>query len=356
MEQSTSSGVAPDNTTELNSNNPYKTTSQSEDADKEATIHLQQSLDVEKQVVGTEVRSGSINSPILVESESSAKSQTMPVREADKEVLSSWQSKSQEESGAIPMTYHESQSPTGDLVNDIKGPPPSYDSLGPQKRTESDDLVTTPSSLKPDGGSTLPPRPEDRSAVGQLLSWIPPVPRLSPAQMPTLIQPVIVPQLDVPPEGESVPFARCYSDVLASHNVSMRDFTTFLDGLAVAQAPNSALQGLKMFGVGVSSVPLPFVPLAGKGIKALASSGSGHSGSRARLYIERARKEYFEPRGLRLTILKDKDLNPRLQIPSHAYRLAPLTKNTLTSSLRERRLEGVAPYVAPLRYVSQNNG
>lgn len=234
-------------------------------------------------------------------------------------------------------------------MNDIKGPPPPYDSLSSDRRT-SDDLLSSPSSIQPDDGSSLPPRPEDKTAVGQLLSWIPRAPRLAPAQMPPLIQPVTVPQLDVPPEGESVPFARCYSDALLSHDVSLQDFMAFLDGLAIAQAPNSGLQGLKMLGVGVSSVPLPFIPLAGKGIKALASTGSGHSGSRSRLYIERARKEYFEPRGLRLTVLRDKDLNPRLQIPTHAYRLAPLTKNTLTNRLCERRMEALAPYVAPVRF------
>lgn len=130
----------------------------------------------------------------------------------------------------------------------------------------------------------------------------------------------------------------------------MREFTSFLDGLALAQAPNGALQGLKMFGAGVAAIPLPFIPLAGKGISALATSGSGHSGSRARLYLERAKKEYFEPRGLRLSIIKDIELNPRLQIPAHAHRLAPLTNSTLTENLSKRRFEGLAPYVAPLRF------
>ena len=130
----------------------------------------------------------------------------------------------------------------------------------------------------------------------------------------------------------------------------MRDFTAFLDGLALAQAPNSALQSLKMFGIGVNPLPISFIGLAGKGISALATSGLGHSVSRARLCLERAKKEYFQPKGLHLSIVKDNDLNPRVQVPAHASRLAPLTKNTLTENTCRRRLEGVQAYVAPLRY------
>ncbi|KAF2479572.1 hypothetical protein BDY17DRAFT_41620 [Neohortaea acidophila] len=198
--------------------------------------------------------------------------------------------------------------------------------------------------------SSLSPRPEDKSALGQLLSWIPAAPSVHPTQMPPLSQPIIIPQIDVPPQGESVPFARCYTDALASHSIPMREFLAFLDGLAVAQSPNATLQGVRMFGAGASHVPIPFIPLAAKGLRALASTGSGHSGSRARLYLERAKSDYFAPRGLRVTVVKDSDLNFRLQVPPHAPRLAPLTKATVSNTLCERRLEGTAPYVSPLRY------
>ena len=335
----------------LSSNNPYRQRAASQNGEEAQQIakEQQQSLDSEKQVVSIEAQSGPSNAPIPVETEDSG-SKPEPEREAGKEVVSSWQSQSREENAPISMEYHESRTSQGDLLNDIKGPPPSYDTQS-QKRTVSDDMLTTPTSIEPDSPSyNIPPRPEDRSAVGQLLSWIPSAQRIRTEQMPPFIQPIVIPQLEVPPQGESVPFARCYSDVLASHDISMRDFTQFLDGLALAQAPNSALQGLKVFGAGVSSLPIPIIGLAGKGISALATSGSGHSGSRARLYLERAKKEYFAPRGLRLSIVKDGDLNPRLQIPSHASRLAPLMKNTLTSTSCDRRLEAVAPYVAPLRY------
>lgn len=348
----TPTAASPVTAATLNSNNPFNTTTLTDYSEKELATGLDRSQDSDKHVLGKEQRSDSSFGLIPVDSETPAQPPAEPVREANKEVLSSWQSKSQDESGPISMAYHESsQTPQGTLMDDIKGPPPAYDSLSArQARSASDDLLTPASTLEPDGGSNSIPKPEDKTAVGQFLSWIPPPPQIPPAQMPPLVQPVIIPQLDIPPEGESVPFARCYSDVLASHGVSIRDFTAFLDGLALAQAPNATLQGLKMFGVGVSSVPIPFIPLAGKGIKALASTGSGHSGSRSRLYFERARKEYFEPRGLSLTVLRDKDLNERLQIPSHAYRLAPLTKTTLGISLRERRMAGLAPYTAPLRF------
>ena len=316
-----------------------------------ATQEHPRSLDSEKQVVSSEQLQNDANSPMVVDMEAPLKAQPKPVREAGKEVISSWQTKSREESAPIPVYDERAQAFHGELLNDIKGEPPSYDSLNRQSRAGTDEPAVTPTTIEPDSpGANLPLRPEDSSTVGRLLAWMPPPPSKAASQMPPLLQPVIIPQLDLPPKGESVPFARCYSDFLSSHGIPMREFTSFLDGLALAQSPNSGLQGLKMFGAGVAALPLPIIPLAGKGISALATSGSGHSGSRARLYLERAKKEYFAPRGLRLSIIKDFDLNPRLQIPTHAHRLAPLTNSTLNENLSRRRLEGLAPYVAPLRY------
>jgi hypothetical protein len=341
----------------LSSNNPYR--SQGEIAKEASGLELDtskeqqqhQSFDSEKQVVSNEELLSASDLPMVVEKEMPLQPKPQPVREAGKEVVGSWQTTSREESAPIPVDQERGDTPRGELLNDVKGPPPSYDSLNRQSKAESDEFVTTPTSIEPDdSGANLPTKPEDRSAVGRLLSWIPPPPSKPAIQMPPLLQPVVIPQLDIPPQGESVPFERCYSDVLSLHGIPMREFTSFLDGLAVAQAPNGALQGLKMFGAGVAAVPLPIIPLAGRGLSALATSGSGHSGSRARLYLDRAKKEYFEPRGLRLSIVKDPDLNPRLQIPAHAYRLAPLTNSTLTENLSKRRSESLAPYVAPLRF------
>ena len=341
----------------FSSNNPYR--AQDEflpevvaSSSRHADPYIR-SQDSEKQVLRLEEQSSSLNSPIAVEDEKHRMPNPEPIREADKEVISSWQTRSQEESAPIPLYQDKNggQAFQGELLNDIKGEPPSYDSLQQRNSVRSDDLAITPTTIEPDSSeASLPPRPEDRSTVGKLLAWMPPLPSKPSSEMPPLLQPVIIPQLDVPPQGESVPFQRCYSDALSAHGVPMREFTSFLDGLALAQAPNGALQGLKMFGAGVAAIPLPFIPLAGKGISALATSGSGHSGSRAKLYLERAKKEYFAPRGLRLSIIKDVDLNPRLEIPAHAYRLAPLTNSTLTENLSKRRLEGLAPYVAPLRH------
>ena len=318
----------------------------------------QQSLDSEKQVTCSEALSGPENAPTLVEPNLPRQSLPEPAREEGKEVTNSWQTQSQGQSGLIPMVYHESNSPDSPrddrFFNDVKGPPPAYDTLGEGQSSNSSSAfspLSTPTSLEPDtSNDVLPPRPEDKSTIGQLLAWIPPQSRRL-SQPARLAQPVIIPQLDVPPHGESVPFQRCYSDALAAYDVSMQDFTRFLDGLEVAQLPGSALQGLKMFGVGVTHVPIPILgTLTGKGISKLASSGSGHSGSRARLYLEQAKERFFEPRGIRVSIVKDDDLNPRLQVPSHAPRLGTLTQNTLSATSCQRRLEALAPYTAPLRF------
>ena len=131
----------------------------------------------------------------------------------------------------------------------------------------------------------------------------------------------------------------------------MHEFVAFLDSLAIAQAPGSALQGLRMVGAGISMVPLPFIPLAGRGISALATVSSGHSGSRARLYLARAMKEYFAVRRIRLHIVKDDDLGPQwLRMPSNAPSLAPLTADGLTDSICTRRLKALDAYASPLRF------
>jgi hypothetical protein len=313
------------------------------------------SLDSEKQVVASDEYSGvpqrSRDSEKQVVSGPSDDMSPIPVAseyEAGKEVTSSWQTQSREENAPIPVEFNDQ--PSGSLMNDIKGQPPAYDSVARQRsQSDSDGLLTTPTSIEPDT-SALAPRAEDRSAVGQLLSWIPTSLRLSQTQISPLMLPIAIPQIDIPPSGESVPFTRCYTDALSAHDVPMAEFLSFLDGLALAQAPNAALQGLKMFGVGVGYMPLPIIAPAGRGLAKLAGSGSGDSGSRARLYIERAKKEYFAPRNLSLTIVKDTDLNSRLGIPSHASRLAPLTKNTLVDTCVLRRIGALAPYTAPLRF------
>ena len=332
---------------QLSSNNPFRTAQ---------PPTAQQSSQGEKEVASAEILSGPDNAPSPVETRHSAHASPVATREADKEVTGSWQMQSQGQSAPIPMAYHESN-PTNrgeQFYNDVKGPPPAYHSLaaanssGPAAGLAP---LTTPSSLEPESPEVSQPlRPEDKSAVGQLLAWIPPAPRSFP-QSSRHVQPVVIPQLDVPPQGESVPFQRCYSDTLAGHGVSIQDFTRFLDGLEVAQLPNSTLQGVRMFGAGVSMVPIPILAtLTGKGISALAGSGSGHSGSRARLYMDQARERYFKPRGLRVTIVKDDELNPRLQIPAHAPRLGALTQSTLSANSCQRRVEALSPYAAPLRF------
>ncbi|EMC91375.1 hypothetical protein BAUCODRAFT_326011 [Baudoinia panamericana UAMH 10762] len=167
-----------------------------------------------------------------------------------------------------------------------------------------------------------------------------------------LERPVVVPQLDVPPIAESVPFQRCYADVLAGYNVPMTEFVSFLDGLAIAQAPNSALQGLKVVGGGLTKLPLPLLGKGlGHGINALAGSGAGFDSARARLYLTKANKEYFAPRNLRLSIVKDEELHTRvLGLAPGTPRLAPLMKETLTISVCDRRFAAIKPHVADLRY------
>ncbi|KAK3673784.1 hypothetical protein LTR78_006338 [Recurvomyces mirabilis] len=311
-------------------------------------------MDTDKQVVSLETLSGVENPPIVLE-QGRRTGLIQPTHEADKEVVSSWQTLSREENAPIPVEM-EKQDDIKSGVNAMDAPsptsslPPPYEARDRSLSTSSSNDLASP--LEPDSTTARPmPRPEDRSAVGHLLRWVPRSSRIPLEKMPRLDRPVIIPQLDVPPVGESVPFQRCYSDVLAAHDIPMTEFLSFLDGLSIAQALNAAAQGLKMLGAGISFVPIPLIPLAGRGISALSGTGSGKSSTRARLYISEAVSQYFAPRGLRLSMVKDDDLGTRvIRLPPGKPSLAPLTEQTLTDSICTRRLNALEPYVAPLGY------
>ncbi|KAK5116707.1 hypothetical protein LTR62_007381 [Meristemomyces frigidus] len=318
-------------------------------------------MDTEKQVVPFETLIGTETLPTVLE-QGKRTGLIHSIREADKEVIGSWQTSSREENAPIPVEM-EKNSPNRSSTTAVHADngvaplaptsPPPYCTLE-HDTTSRNSTTTLPSPLEPDAHLTttapLPPRPEDRSAIAHLLTWIPRHSRIAVEKMPRLTKPVLIPQVGVPPVGEHVPFQRCYSDILAAHDIPVSEFASFLDGLSIAQSPSPAAQGLKILGAGVTFIPIPFIPLAGRGLSALGGAGSGHSSVRAKLYLAEAGKLYFGPRGLRVSVVKDEELGSRiLRVKPGVARLAALTEGTLTESIVMRRLRAIEPWVAELR-------
>ena len=91
------------------------------------------------------------------------------------------------------------------------------------------------------------------------------------------------------------------------------------------------------------------------GTSAIAAGGQ-FAVARVRItkYLERVNKEYFVPRGLLARIAKQNSLSPIIGQPLNAPLLAPIPAEAVDAmsfpSLRDRRMQALGGYVAPIRY------
>lgn len=100
--------------------------------------------------------------------------------------------------------------------------------------------------------------------------------------------------------------------------------------------------------------PVPFAFAISMGTSAVAAGGM-MAVARVRItrYLERVNREYFHPRGLQARIAKQNTLPQSIGQPSDAPLLAPLPPDANASSfpsLRDRRMQALGRYVAPIRF------
>ena len=105
--------------------------------------------------------------------------------------------------------------------------------------------------------------------------------------------------------------------------------------------------------------PLSSAFAIGAGIQAAAAGGM-YAVARIRItrYLERVNKEYFMPRGLLARIAKQNSLPQILGQPPDAPLLAPIpltSDQTVFPSLRDRRMQALGRYVAPIQYLGSSN-
>ncbi|KAF2812159.1 uncharacterized protein BDZ99DRAFT_474377 [Mytilinidion resinicola] len=191
----------------------------------------------------------------------------------------------------------------------------------------------------------------DEEIVAQKLSWLPPRPNTPLSHMPLLAKPVAIPQVDIPRLGRPMPFTRAYSYALQSHHVQLEHFVAFIDALAIAQAAPAPLQALNVVGQGIGFVPHHWAQAASAGIGLAAGAGTAAvTITRTKMFMERVNKEYFGPRALKASLVSDEELAALVGYPANAPTLSPLDLNSDATTIRERRLQALAPHVSPLTF------
>lgn len=188
--------------------------------------------------------------------------------------------------------------------------------------------------------------------ISPTLQWVPPPPETSGRSFPRLHRVVAIPQIE-PNSFRSgpMPFYRAYAPCLERHSISMHDFISFIDNLVVAQAPNPAIQAVQVAGTGVGFVPHHWAQLASLGIGVGATvAGAATSETRTRMYMSKVNTDFFAPRGLKVSLVKDDHL--RNVAGEDPYRTGIVEMNPALGvvTVAERRLQALTGYIAPLTF------
>ena len=113
-----------------------------------------------------------------------------------------------------------------------------------------------------------------------------------------------------------LPFLRAYSPVLQLHEVDELEFVAFIDNLTVVQQAPAPLQALNLAGTAISFVPWHWTLAAGLAMNGAAIAGSvAITKARTKRYLEKVNREYFAPRGLKVSLCKDEALATLIGYP-----------------------------------------
>ncbi|KAF2791177.1 hypothetical protein K505DRAFT_206973, partial [Melanomma pulvis-pyrius CBS 109.77] len=183
-------------------------------------------------------------------------------------------------------------------------------------------------------------------------AWVPKAPVMPEASAPVLKKPVVIPRIDT--SGKitiPLPFMRAYSPDLRPHDVNERDFLAFIDNLAVAQTAPVPLQLLDVAGHAVGFVPHHWAMFAGASMNMAAGVGTAAvSAFRTRHFMDKVNREYFAPRGLNASLCKNDQLAEKLGYDPSLPQVAPLNIRSGPTTIRDRRLQALEPYIAPLSF------
>lgn len=192
-----------------------------------------------------------------------------------------------------------------------------------------------------------PTTPTDEDILSQALQFINhvPPPDYTP---PKLSRPIAVPQTIA---GMGQPFARVYAPALSYHKINSQDFIEFIDNLNVVATANPPLQIVDLVGGVIGMVPYHWTQLASAGISALAKAGQvAVSKSRTDIYMKNVNAKFFGPRGLKASITSMEALATVLQLPANTSGLAPVTGENMDTTVLQRRMEVIEPFVMEMTF------
>ncbi|KAL7931208.1 hypothetical protein V8C35DRAFT_329736 [Trichoderma chlorosporum] len=179
---------------------------------------------------------------------------------------------------------------------------------------------------------------EEALFLQQVTGWIPKQPPKSEARMFRLNKPVVIPRIEIArPFQAQFPFMRAYSPDLYPHDITVEAFVAFIDNLAVAEAPPPPLQALNVAGQAIGFVPHHWAQAASFGIGMAAGVGTAAvTRIRTQRFLEAVNRDYFGPRGLKVSICKGHDLAPRIGF------------GQLLPEILDRQMQSIATNIAPL--------
>ncbi|RMZ86300.1 hypothetical protein DV736_g6474, partial [Chaetothyriales sp. CBS 134916] len=156
-------------------------------------------------------------------------------------------------------------------------------------------------------------QPSDQSTVSEALRWMNSIPE--PRRHAQLQRPIAIPQIDRNSlRSGPMPFMRAYAPCLMSNDITVDHFLAFVDNLTVAQAPSPPFQGLQLVGAGIGFVPHHWAQAASAGIRLAAGAGTAAvSAARTKMYLKGANEGFFNPRGLKVSIVSSDELDNLLQ-------------------------------------------
>ena len=182
----------------------------------------------------------------------------------------------------------------------------------------------------------------------------PPVPSIS---GPRLQKPIAIPATLA---SVGSPFLRAYPPALLDFKFPKESFLHFLDNLNRVAVKSPPLQILSVAGGVVNFVPVPPAGLVGMAVNAAAGLGTFVvSKSRSELFLRRANKDIFKPRGLKVEVAKIEAVAKLAGIPvlNAACHIDPQTQLLLpfediaqehTLSGQQRRLDSLKPWLSDL--------
>ncbi|QDS77282.1 hypothetical protein FKW77_004059 [Venturia effusa] len=195
-------------------------------------------------------------------------------------------------------------------------------------------------------GSTPEISKEHIADVDNRLSWIPRPPSEPYNASITLQKPILIPQFSIPSLLHPInPFIRAYPPVLQNYFITPEIFLSFIDNLTIAMAPPPPLQFLQVASIGMGLVP--GAQAAGLVVGIASGAGSAAvSRARTKRYLEVVNRELLGVRKLKVSIVKDKDID---QILGRDIGVLPRSQSN-AQTLRNRRIEALRPFTAELSF------